>query len=375
MLKRLYIHNFRCLENFEFLTRGASSILLIGKNGAGKSTISYALELFQKIGRGVNQVGQLVQQTDYAQGRTGTPMRFILECDIRNMTFTYELAFELPDRFSQLRVLSERLSVDGTPLFTRDVAQVHLLVRHDNQDQNVARFLVDWHLVALPIIQVQSAVDPLSVFKTWLAQMVILAPVAGLLNGMSRGETLEPHRDGTNFAEWFTGVLASYPQSYSTMEKLIRQVMPDFSSIVNQPAGGDSKRMIVRFEEKAGVLGLDMNMLSDGEKCYLLCAVLIAANLSYGPMLCFWDEPDNYLSLAEVGHFVMELRRAFEKQGQIIVTSHNPEAIRQFSAENTFVMTRRSHLEPVQIRMLEELETSGDLVNAIILGDLFDESE
>ena len=40
MLQRLYIHNFRCLENFEFKPSDASSALLIGKNGAGKSMLA-----------------------------------------------------------------------------------------------------------------------------------------------------------------------------------------------------------------------------------------------------------------------------------------------------------------------------------------------
>ena len=39
MLQRLYIHNFRCLQNFEFKPGEASSALLIGKNGSGKSTL------------------------------------------------------------------------------------------------------------------------------------------------------------------------------------------------------------------------------------------------------------------------------------------------------------------------------------------------
>lgn len=38
MIERLYIHNFRSLENFELPIQGLSSALLIGKNGTGKST-------------------------------------------------------------------------------------------------------------------------------------------------------------------------------------------------------------------------------------------------------------------------------------------------------------------------------------------------
>ena len=85
----------------------------------------------------------------------------------------------------------------------------------------------------------------------------------------------------------------------------------------------------------------------------MICALVLAANDAYGPVLCFWDEPDNYLALAEVGHFVLALRKAFQSGGQFIATSHNPEAIRRFSDENTLVLYRKSHLEPTIVRPLK----------------------
>ena len=45
MLQRLYVNNFRCLENFELTMKEMPSALLIGKNGVGKSTIAKALEV------------------------------------------------------------------------------------------------------------------------------------------------------------------------------------------------------------------------------------------------------------------------------------------------------------------------------------------
>jgi predicted ATPase len=128
--------------------------------------------------------------------------------------------------------------------------------------------------------------------------------------------------------------------------------------------------MIVRFEANNANLSIEFNDLSDGEKCFFLCAVVLAANKFYGPLFCFWDEPDNYLSLSEVGHFVMSLRRSFKNSGQILVTSHNPEAIRKFSNENTFLLYRNSHLEPTLVRPLSEMSVKGDLINRLIGDDI-----
>ncbi|MFN5815503.1 MAG: ATP-binding protein, partial [Pseudanabaena sp.] len=73
---------------------------------------------------------------------------------------------------------------------------------------------------------------------------------------------------------------------------------------------------------------------------------------------------------SEVGHFVTALRRSFKNSGQILVTSHNEEAIRKFSNENTFILDRKSHLEPTLIRLLSDIPINGDLVDTLIRGDI-----
>ena len=52
------------------------------------------------------------------------------------------------------------------------------------------------------------------------------------------------------------------------------------------------------------------------------------------------------------------------------MTSHNPEAIRRFSEENTLVFYRKSHLEPTVVRPARELQIGGDLVGALVRGDV-----
>ena len=367
MLQRLYVHNFRCLENFELTIKGMSSALLIGKNGTGKSTIASALEVLQSIGRGINRVGQLVQSKDFDRGRSDVPIRFEIEVLLDEKLYKYVLAFELPEKFRELRVFEEQLLVSGEQIYSRKEAQVTLYSTLQNRE---AQFLVDWHLVALPVIQEQSTTDPLRIFKTWLARMIILAPIPSLMTGDSNGETLEPKRDGSNFGEWFFGLLSRYPAAYTQIDKYLREVMPDIQDFLNEQIGKNSKSMIVRFQANNANLSVDFKDLSDGEKCFFLCAVVLAANKFYSPLFCFWDEPDNYLSLSEVGHFVISLRRSFQGSSQILVTSHNPEAIRKFSNENTFVLDRKSHLEPTLVRLLSDIPVTGDLINALICGDI-----
>jgi predicted ATPase len=367
MMQRLYIHNFRCLENFELNLSDMSSVLLIGKNGTGKSTIRSALEVLQSVGRGINKIGQLVQPNDFARGRSDTPIRFEIEVLIDKKLYKYILALELPENFRELRIFEEQLIVSGTPIFNRSQAQVTI---HAISRNHEARFQVDWHLVALPVIQKQSENDPLHIFKTWLARTIILDPIPYLMTGESINENLEPNREASNFGDWFSGLLVRYPAAYTQIESYLRELMPDFVDFQNELVGKDAKSMNIRFQENNAKMSVNFNDLSTGEKCFFLCAVLLSSNKSYGPLFCFWDEPDNYLSLSEVGHFVTSLRRSFESGGQILMTSHNPEVIRKFSNENTLVIYRKSHLEPSLVRKLNDLTIEGDLVDALIRGDV-----
>ena len=227
MLQRLYVHNFRCLENFELKTKVMSSALLIGKNGSGKSTVATALKIFQSIGRSISRVGQLVESKDFTRGRYDVPMRFEIEVLLAGSVYHYILALELPEKFKELRVLEEQLLVSGKPIYSRKAAQVTVL--KSSKTHNDTQFFVDWHLVALPVIQEQSETDPLHIFKTWLARTIILAPIPKLIKGDSSGETLEPNRDGSNLGDWLSGLLGRYPAAYATIADYLREVMPDIS--------------------------------------------------------------------------------------------------------------------------------------------------
>jgi len=366
VIRRLYVHNFRCLENFELLLREPSA-LLIGKNGSGKTTVSLALELLQKIARGTNHVRELIKPSDFTRQHTDVPVRFEIEIEIKSDIYEYVVAFELPEGSKELRVLDEKLVVNGKPVYTRQLAEVHLA---GMGRQPEGGFRIDWHLVALTVVQEQTERDPLYIFKQRLARVLILRPVPSLITGDSEGETAWPNDKVTDLGAWLSDLLGYAPGAYVAMEKYLRQVMPDLLDIKNERVGRDAKSIRVQFSRDQGILSLPFSVLSDGEKCYLICATAIAANEGYGPQICFWDEPDNYLAMDEVGDFILALRKAFEAGGQFIATSHNPEAVRRFSDENTFFLSRKSHLEPTIVRRLEDLNIKGDLIGALLRGDV-----
>jgi len=374
MLNRFYVHNFRCLENFELTLGERSSILLLGRNGAGKTTVGRALEVLQRIARGNSRVGELIKPTDVTQGRTGVPVRFELEVVLADRHYAYSIAFEFPPKFRELRVSEEKLSVDGVSVFSRDLAQVRSARIDDSRE---AAFRIDWHVVALPIVQERSGDDPIAVFRKWLANILILRPVPSLARGESGQSALEanaPDTQAINAGAWFTRIVANEPSTYVQVSDYLKQVMPDFEKITNQIIARETRALNFHFEKDNVQIELPLEELSDGEKCFFLFGLTIATSAAFGPTLCFWDEPDNYLAPDEVGHAIIALRRAFQNSGKLIVTSHNPEAIRRFSEANTLFLSRRSHLEPTIGTWAEDLRSrgkfEGGFVDALLRGDV-----
>lgn len=147
VIRRLYVHNFRCLENFELKLEGMPSVLLIGKNGSGKSTVGDALQILQQIGRGTSYVRALAKPADFARGRADVPMRFEVEVVLGPQVHVYTLALRLPDGEENLRVLEETYAVDGLPVFTRGEA---------SKEQDLYQLEND--VVALPLFRHPSVV-------------------------------------------------------------------------------------------------------------------------------------------------------------------------------------------------------------------------
>jgi predicted ATPase len=358
MLQRLYAHNFRCLENFEFRPADQHAALLLGKNGSGKSTVRQVLAIFQAIGRGESQVKELVKAADFTRGRSDVPMSFELEALLGTDRYRYEVAFDLPSDLKALRVLRESLTVNDEVVYQRQLAEVSVNRRESGRDDAV--FAMDWHLVALPVVQDRATSRQLQNLRDWLRRMVLLSPLPPLMVSETSGEAPALRASGSNLVDWLGSLLESHPTAYSTVIEHLQAVMPDLELFRFEKLGRDSRALLVRF--KSGQISDEQpfDRLSDGEKCFFLGAVLLAANHWDGPVFAFWDEPDNYLAAHEVNQFVVALKRSFvQRGGQLITSSHNPQAALCFSQDSTWVMGRRSHLEPCQIRCLDELETRG----------------
>lgn len=365
MIERLYVHNFGCLENFTLDFVGQQSAVLIGKNGAGKSTVLRALRVFQKIGRGPNRVKSVIRASDFTRHRKELPMRFEVDVTLASKQFKYSVSFEWPEEFHEARILEESLLRDGVSVFTRKHGQVQL--------SGASPFGLDWHVFALPVINEKPPSRSIQDVKAFFAGLILLAPIPQEMGGFSEEPASELDYHAVNYASCLRAMLQQKPRAYSEFDAFVKEVVWDFSSIENRDRGKDGgSQLVVTFQppDSQETLSFDFDDLSDGEKCFMLSAYIFAANAVGPPVVCVWDEPDNHLSLAEVGHFITAMRKMTNRGGQFIATTHHPETIRKFSEENTFVLTRKSHMDPTVPKLLGTISYKGDLVHALARNEI-----
>lgn len=366
MLKKLYIHQYRTLQNFEISLEGLRSALVLGKNGTGKSSIFDAIEVLQKIGRGITQISQIISDQDFSFGEVHKSIIFELNAVLHGENYLYKLEVELPENVYQPRVKLESLLVEGKTILMRENGRTTL--------NGKAEFALDWHHVGLPLISTRSDQDPIEIFKTWLANILVLSPFPKLFSTTSRQDTAYLNRNATNLLDWLRRQ-QDRSQANRQIEDFLTLRMPDLEYFQFETLGKEEKELTLTFKDVNGkVLTLGFNQLSDGEKIFLLTAVLLSSLNSDKPTLCFWDEPDNFVSLAELRHFTTACRKAFEnsKSGsQLILSSHNPLMINEFSGHNTLVLSRSSHLQPTRAQWLEEFNyLSASPVEAFENGEL-----
>ena len=369
MITRIYVDNFRCLTNFEFKVKEDKNALFIGGNGAGKSSLLKILYILKRIAYGDNTLADKFTKEEYGFSGTKKPIVFEIDVETGRHLFSYGIKVEFPDTFYKPRIKQEYLSVDDKTCFSRELADISV---------GKAVFSLDWHIAALPIIQAHQA-DPVSVFREWLKNMLLMAPVPANIQGVTN-----ENDDGvldlcaSNFVSWLSNILGQYPHLYGSIDRYIKDFLPDFGHFIFLDVGRDAKELQLVFEKNNLELSIPFEKLSDGEKLLFLSAAVFAIAQSRKSVFCFWDEPNNYISASLLDFFIRKLLGCFEQnEGQLWVVSHNIEIIAGFNDENSWVFRRNGHWGPtVPLITIAELRKSkkftGDLATGLLMGDIYD---
>lgn len=360
MITRLFVNNFRCLDNFELRLPPHSPAVILGKNGVGKSSIGDLLKMLHSIGAGETNVGNLLEGNEPA--KKDKPFSLEIDMDFSEEKLSYRLSLEYLERADAWRVREESLTCDGVTAYSRDVKAVKVF---RNQDYT-SEFSMNWFSVALPIIQENDAADAIATMKNALSSIVVLKPSPSLMVAESPKPEYHLNADASNYSSWLAGFMAESPYAYMDLVAYIKQVFPDFDHFAYERIGPSSQRLWVTFQSESQTSSLPFSCLSDGEKCQFLAAAIIAKTEVECPVICFWDEPDNYITTSEIAYLLPALCHAFSSCGQLLIASHSREAILCFGESETYVLSRKSHLEATMPpQTLDELRKSGKLTGSL----------
>ncbi len=337
MLTRLYCDNYKCLVNFEF--RPGPLQLLMGRNGAGKSTIFEVLELLRDFAvRGERCEGRLVDRTRTRWQPEVKQQRFELDVAAANGLYRYEL---LVDEWSPLtaepRVLRELVTLDGRHLFLFEEGTVHL---HNDQFEQQAQFPFDRRRSGLAIVEPRPENSKLSWFKDWLGRLLCIQIDPKRMGPRADKEAVHPAFDLANFAEWYRHLRLSEGTLTERLRLSLQEIIAGFESLDLKEAGlntrvlqaavraGNAKTWLYAFDE-----------LSDGQRALVGLYTLLHYFVEHPGTLCI-DEPDNFVALVEIEPWLSRLSEVFDSGLQILIASHHPELLNQLASRNGVVLER-----------------------------------
>lgn len=354
MLTRLYANNFRCLVNFEI--RFEELTLLMGPNGGGKSSL---LDLLDRI-RGLvvenSRVGDVFPWEDHTAWVDSMEQSF--ELDVRGPAglYTYTLVVAHAPDLDRRRIERELLTLEGRPLFECSRGDVQLY--RDDHSQGPA-YPFDWTLSALGPVMPRQDNTSLTWFKYWLRDVSIVSLLPQRMDSTTERETARLDRHAGNFASWYRWISQEHQDKVFTLTGHLRESLPGFHAFKLEQAGTHRLLKVGWKTERNGQpVFFDFSKLSDGQRVLIVLYAMLFGLHGQGRSV-FIDEPENYVALAEIQPWLMELRDACG-QGltQVVCISHHPEFIDYLALERG-VWIQREALGPARIMDLPGTASPG----------------
>ena len=347
MLTRIYIDNFRCFVNFEY--RPARQQLILGANGAGKSSLLDALIFLRRVvlfGHDLKRRRILTFRTRWMDLPTQT---FEVEASVNGTVHIYRLVIDSYGSPRRARVQSESLKSNGKLIFRFEDGRVHLF---DDQLQQEVAYPFDPHRSAIATISEARVNQSLAQFKQWLSQLVCIRINPFLMGHQAEREHDRPYFDLSNFAAWYRHLVLAQPEENAKLRESLRAALDDFAFLKLERAG-EAYLLLAEFARgKSAGVDLRFDELSDGQRCLISLYSILHFVLAKG-WTAILDEPDNFVSLREIQPWLNAVADTIsESRGQIIIVSHHPELLDQWAASYGVRFVREG-IGPVRVKKFQ----------------------
>jgi predicted ATPase len=357
MIKRLYIDNYKSLVNFELPLQDLT--LLLGPNGVGKTSVLDVMFALRQLLAGAAKVSDKAVFAVPTLTRWQKRDRQVFEIDaiIGEDKFRYRLEVEHERSSRKARIAAETLDLEGKPLFRFERGEVHLY--RDNHTQGPA-FGADWSESALARVPPRPDNTKLTEFLDSMRKVIVCGLYPASFETESSTEDAILQRDARNFAAWYRHVLLERQELVPEFTKALQEVIVGFRGIRMERVGLDTRALMVMFDQFGERYELRLDEISDGQRALIALYSLI--RLAAGQGYTLWlDEPDNYLALAEIQPWLIELADACGEQvPQAVLCSHHPELI-DYLAGDRGVVLRPESSGATTVRPASEMAVEGGL--------------
>ena len=330
MLSRLYVDNFRCLENFE-LDLDETNVFL-GRNGTGKTSVLNVLSNIQSLVVRGSRVDAVFPARDISFNSQRSEQRFEIEASVNGEAYSYSLVVEHDLSRGMMRVGEETLEHDGNPIFEFNKGEARLY--RDDYSQGPP-YPFDWSQSGIGFLNERHDNKKLTRFKEDIANYIIVSCCPAFMDPETRTEDefLEPLMQ--NFVGWYRRAVQENMSSIASLFETLRGALPGFDSINLTESGENSRALKAIFQGPSSEsIRYGFDQLSDGQRALIALYSLIYLSADRRVSL-FVDEPENYLALGEIQPWLAEAaERVGESLGQLVVASHHPVVIDYMAGAN-----------------------------------------
>ncbi len=350
MVKKIYADNYRCLVNFELNFDCIN--LILGPNGAGKSSIFDILASIRELIIDNKRVGEVFSVDDLTSWMKKNTQTFELYVKGNDGEYRYKLVISFQQETNKQHIESETLSFNGKPIFEFKLGDVQLY--HDDFTEG-PKYNFDWTLSALSTITPRNDNKKLSWYKQWIEKLFILRLEPRSIDSVSIEETPFLLRNGSNFVSWYRNFSQEHQDKIFDMIQYLRDNIVGFDSFKLETAGKHRLLKVGFKNDNSKTIFLDFEKLSDGQKVLIVLYLLLIA-LRDSSVTLLLDEPENYVALAEIQPWLMELRDSCGSCiPQAILISHHPEMIDYLGNDNG-IWIDREPLEPTRVKAINKDE-------------------
>jgi len=366
MLKKIYIHNFRCFENFELELDKLN--LFIGANGVGKSSIFYVLHKIQNLINGTKKVSSLFSSDDLTIWQKSLVQTFAIEIEGNGGIYKYKLEIEHEEIKQQAKIIHEILLFNGNPVLKFDLGEAQYY-HDDNSAGSVYPF--DWNQSAVATLPSRPDNTRLTWFRERLKRFIIVQIIPMLMKSDSIVEEANLDYNMANYVSWYRVIY----QNQGTAIKItnaLKEVLDGFNYFEFVKTGEMQRILRLSFMNNDGEYFYRFNQLSDGQRMLIALYTLIYYTKSEDYTLCI-DEPQSFVTLSEIQPWLMLIEKfCDEGKLQALLISHHPEVIDYLALSSGYSFSRNVHT-PTQAKAVTTDNNSGLPISELIASGWFDE--